>query len=171
MKITKTNLPFTIIGFIAFILLFIFIIVLLNNDCWKNHSKSAKKLGIPMERNVSAFFKEHQRFPTLKESELLFEKLGCSGMKQTFYKEYKNDSGEAYQQSGDYKCSYNSKVYEYNLKTPELNTKEIFGYGAYVIGFSQGNTHCSAKFYKVGELQNSFSCQQFSCGNKLFGSH
>ena len=126
-----------------------------------------------MEKKVSAFFTEHQRFPTLKESELIFKKIGCSDMKQTFYEEYKNNSGEIYQQFGGYTCTKYFKTYKYSFKTTDLNTKtkESFAHGAYVIAFSKGKTNCGVSFNKSGKLQNSFNCQQFSCGNKLFGSH
>ncbi len=132
-------------------------------SCWKDHSKPAKELGVPMEKQVSLFFKKYRRFPDIKESGVLLEKSGCISMKQTYHESLKDDTGEVYQQLASYNCSHNSLTYKYSLRIPEPNTKETFNTGAYVIGFSQGNTHCRADYSKDGTLQSSFSCQQFPC--------
>ena len=139
-------------------------------SCWKNHSKTLKAIGQPMQENVLAFFKEHQRYPNLEETKVLFEKSGCITAKRNITREYKTKSGETYEWGGGYDCEFNSMMIGFGATIGDLTINsdaEPYGFGA-----SVGNTRCSVSFRKngiVSSYRGQMKCYQDSCLMKDWG--
>ena len=132
-------------------------------SCWKNYSKSINKIGKPMVQNVLAFYKENQRYPSLEESVPLLKKAGgCTNVKRTWYKEYRNEKGEIYQYAADFDCENTFVTHNLGINVGDLTVKK--GAEPYGIGYHEGNTRCIAPFFKDGTASyDELLCFQDSC--------
>ncbi len=131
-------------------------------DCWKNHSKTLDEIGKPIVINILAFYKEYQRYPSLEESEVLFNKASCINVRQREYKEYKNEKGEIYERWANYYCDYKSVTYSYDITVGDLVVSNDAD--PYKFRFSRGNTGCYASFHIDGRtFGDGFLCNQGSC--------
>ncbi len=171
MKINKKLAIKTSI-FITLVLGLTFIIPKINHwydDCLKDHSKTLKAVGNLMKKNVLAFYKVHQRYPSLEESMSLMEKSGCLNVRQRGYSEKKNKNGKVYEKWASYECGYGSMRLGYGLSAGDLTVKhsrtntegQPFRYG-----FTRGNTRCSVKFNKNGAVSSyrgQMKCYQDYC--------
>ena len=113
------------------------------NFGFKNHSKAIGTLGVPMTTNIMDFFKAHQRFPTLMESEKLFIQSGCNNIKRS---------------GSSYICSRYSKNYIYILSAglnfdPIPNTKD------FSLSVKYNKTKCRSYFDKNGKIVVNFKCE------------
>ncbi len=117
-----------------------------------------------MIQNVLAFYKENQRYPNLKESEVLFEKLGCSNIRLREYFESRNLRGEIYEKAANYDCEYKSRTYDFSLSVVDLSIEHEWSMVPYEIYMSKGNTRCSSNFTGNGTSgSEGLGCSQFSC--------
>ncbi|HHH53232.1 MAG TPA: hypothetical protein ENK91_06205 [Bacteroidetes bacterium] len=49
----------------------------LTGCCLVDHTKTIEKVAEPMLKELQQFYKEHQRFPTTKERDIMLKRSGC----------------------------------------------------------------------------------------------
>lgn len=128
-----------------------------------NHTNLLKKVGVPLQRNVSAFYKEYKRFPTPKETVQLIEKEGCINSRKVDFIEHENEDADVYKSVSVYECNYALLLIQYYVSTEDFSVK----YGGhrydYKFGIEIGNTRCWLNYSEGGALIGRFGCTQRAC--------
>ncbi|WP_299881015.1 hypothetical protein [uncultured Cocleimonas sp.] len=133
------------------------------SDCMKDHSKVIKEISKPMQKNVLAFYEEHQRYPTLEESAELMEKAGCMNTRQVKYGETKTERGKIYERWASFDCSHGFFKIGYYFEISIGDQNAGIYTNPYRIHSNKGNTRCFSNFDKSGKLRSKFHCYQDSC--------